>query len=292
MPDTPDVTVVIGSNGVSGALEGCLAALEPQRSGAEVIVCEPAASPAELRERFSWAAFVEQRDALVPRLWTEGIDRARTPLIALTIAPMVPAPDWLATLRAQLERHEVVGGAIDPGPDLRLADWAEYLCRYAKDMRPFEAHPCHDLPGDNSGYRRDLLLGARELYREGFWEPVVNRRLAEEGAHLWHDPALLVRQGRSAGWRAFVRQRLHHGRAYGRQRGAGFGPLRNLAGVAGAPLVPVLLTLRIARRGMRQRRARTHFVLALPFIAIFNLAWAAGEAAGHVAALLPGRLEP
>jgi hypothetical protein len=36
---------------------------------------------------------------------------------------------------------------------------------------------------------------------------------------------------------------------------------------------------------MRRRRAQTHFVLALPFIAIFNVAWAAGEAAGHVAAL-------
>jgi hypothetical protein len=285
MSDSPDVTVVIGSNGAAGAVERCLAALEPQRSGAEVIVCEPEASPPELRERFGWACFLEHPGALVPRLWSEGIELARAPFLALTIAPMIPAPDWLATIRAQLERHEVVAGAIDPAPRLRLADWAEYLCRYAKDMRPFEAHVCRDLPGDNAAYRRELLVRARELYREGFWEPVVNRRLADEGAVLWHDPELVVRQGRSAGWRSFARQRLHHGRAHGRQRGARFGVLRNLAGVLGAPLVPVLLTLRIARTVMRRRRARTRFVLALPFIAIFNVAWAAGEASGHVAAL-------
>jgi hypothetical protein len=286
MSDRPEVTVVIGSNGAAGAVERCLAALEPQRSGAEVIVCEPEASPPELRERFGWACFVEHPGALVPRLWSEGIERARAPFLALTIAPMIPAPDWLATIRAQLERHEVVAGAIDPAPGLRLVDWAEYLCRYAKDMRPFEAHVCHDLPGDNAAYRRELLVRARELYREGFWEPVVNRRLADDGAVLWHDPELVVHQGRSAGWRSFARQRLHHGRAHGRQRGARFGVLRNLAGVLGAPLVPVLLTLRIARTVKRRRRARTRFVLALPFIAIFNVAWAAGEASGHVAALV------
>lgn len=285
MSDSPEVTVVIGSNGAVDAVERCLAALEPQRTGAQVIVCEPRASPPDVRQRYAWASFVEHPGALVPRLWTEGIERARSPLVALTIAPMIPAPDWLATVRAQLARHDVVAGAIDPAPGLGLADWAEYLCRYAKDMRPFEAHPCRDLPGDNAAYRRDVLAQVRELYRDGFWEPVVNRRLADEGAVLWHDPELVVRQGRSAGWRAFGRQRLHHGRAHGSQRGARFGRLRNLAGVLGAPLVPLLLTVRIARTVAGRRRARARFVLALPYIAIFNVAWAAGEAAGHVDAL-------
>jgi CBS domain-containing protein len=182
MAASTDVTVVIGSNGAVDAVGRCLAALEPQRDGAEVIVCEPVTSPPEVRERFGWASFVECPGALVPKLWSEGIERAGSPYVALTIAPMIPAPDWLATVRAQLGRHPVVAGAIDPADGLRLADWAEYLCRYAKDMRPFEAHACLDLPGDNTAYRRDLLVHARDLYKDGFWEPVVNRRLAEDGA--------------------------------------------------------------------------------------------------------------
>jgi hypothetical protein len=201
---------------------------------------------------------------------------------------MVPAPDWLATIRVKLERHPVVGGAIDPGRGLRLVDWAEYFCRYAKDMRPFEAHQCNDLPGDNAAYRRDLLEQACELYRDGFWEPVINRRLAEEGAVLWHDPELVVRQDRSAGARAFIRQRLHHGRAHGRQRGARYGTVRNVAGVLGAPLVPALLTLRVAGTVARRGRARVLCLLALPYILLYNVAWAAGEAAGHLDALREG----
>lgn len=285
MQGAPEVTVVIGSNGAADAVERCLASLETQRAGAEVIVCEPEASPAAVRERFSWARFVCRPGALVPELWTLGVEQASAPLVALTIAPMLAAPDWVATIRAQLERHDVVAGAIDPAPGLRMADSAEYLCRYAKDMRPFDPHPCTDLPGDNSAYRRDVLLQEREFYRDGFWEPVVNGALAERGASLWHDPALLVRQGPSAGWRAFARQRLHHGRSHGRQRGATFGVFRNVVGVIGAPLVPALLTLRIARIVAGRRRERARFVLALPAIALFNLAWAAGEAAGHADAL-------
>ena len=153
MSEAPQVTVVIGSNGASDAVERCLASLESQRDGAEVIVCEPEASPEGVRARFSWARFVSEPGALVPRLWTLGIERASAPAVALTIAPMLAAPDWLATAQRSLERHDVVAGAIDPGPHMRVTDWAEYLCRYAKDMRPFEPHPCTDLPGDNTAYR-------------------------------------------------------------------------------------------------------------------------------------------
>jgi hypothetical protein len=281
----PTVTVVIGSNGAEEAAERCLTALEPQRSGTQVILCEPRRTSAGLRERFAWAEFIERPGALVPELWTAGIDRATAPIVALTISPMAPAPDWIETIRERLDEHDAVAGAIDPGSGLRRADWGEYLCRYAKDMRPFQPHHCVDLPGDNAAYRRELLEGKRELYRDGFWEPVVNRQLAGEGASLWHDPKVVVHQGRSAGWRAFAAQRLHHGTAHGRQRGARFGRLRNLAGVLGAPLVPGLLTLRILRIVIRRRRARGHFLLALPFIALFNVAWAVGEAAGHAEAL-------
>jgi len=207
----PTLSIVVGSNGEG--LEVCLAALAPQVDGAEVLVCEPAPSPDELRDRFPFARFHVRPGALVPALWRDGIDASTGSIVALTISPMRPAPDWVETIRALGEREEVVAGAIDPAPDLRIADWAEYLCRYARDMLPFDGHQCLELPGDNAAYRRDALERTRPLYRDGFWEPEVNRRLRDEGARLWHTPELVVRQGRSAGARAFTRQRLAHGRA-------------------------------------------------------------------------------
>ena len=71
------LTIVVASNGSAGSVERCLSALEDQREGAEVIVCEPQASPPEVRERFGWAEWLELPGALVPELWREGIDRAR-----------------------------------------------------------------------------------------------------------------------------------------------------------------------------------------------------------------------
>ncbi len=278
----PTVSIVIGSNAPPAALERCLAALEPQRDGAEVLVCTAVVAPAELRERFSWARFLERSGALVPELWRDGIDAASGDVIALTIAQMAPAEDWVATIRRQLSKHEAVGGAIEPADGLRLSDWAEYFVRYSRDMLPFVCHECTEIPGDNAAYRRSLLDRTTDLFRDGFWEPVVNRRLASDGVVLWHTPALVVRHGRSSGWTAFVRQRLTHGRAYGRQRGAWFTRRRNLVGVVGAPLVVVVMTARLLRDVLTRQRHRREVVAALPVITSFNVAWAIGEARGHV----------
>lgn len=278
----PELSIVVGSNRAQGALEACLAALEPQLEAAEVLVCEPEASPEHVRRRFPWARFHERPGALVPELWRDGIERSRGSIVALTISPMRPDADWVATIRAQLGRVDVVGGAIEPAPGLRVSDWAEYFCRYARDMLPFAGHDCPELPGDNAAYRRALLERTRDLYADGFWEPVVNRRLREEGVVLWHAPELVVRQGRSAGALAFALQRLAHGRAYGRQRGARFGTGRNLVGAAAGPAVVALLSARILRQVVEKRRFRLRAAAALPAILFFNAAWAAGETAGHL----------
>lgn len=279
------LAIVVGSNGARGSVQRCLEAIEPQRDGVEVFVCEPRASAEQVQVRYPWATFIERRDALIPELWRDGIERSSSELIALTISPMVPAPDWVATIRTELRAADVIAGAIDPGPGIRISDFAEYLCRYAKDMRPFQPHPSVDLPGDNSAYRRGVLVKARETYADGFWEPVVNRALADAGARLWHTPTPVVYQGRSAGWAAFTRQRLLHGEAHARQRGERFSPARNALGVLGAPAVPFLLTARILRELNSRDMLGIRTLLAMPHILLFNVAWAVGEARGHMHAL-------
>jgi hypothetical protein len=278
----PTVSVVIGSNAPPERLAACLEALEPQRDGVEVLVHEGRPSPADLRDRFPWADFELAPAQLVPEHWRDGIDRASGEIVALTIAQMIPAPDWIATMRRLCVEHEVVGGAIEPGQRLRLVDWGEYFCRYSRDMPPFEASDNVELAGDNAAYRRALLEGISETYRGGFWEPVSHRRLAADGVTLWHDPSLVVRQGRSAGFAAFARQRLAHGRRYGHQRGVHFSRTRNLVGVLAAPLVPVLMTLRVLRQVFGKGRYRGRALLALPVIVAYNAVWAYAEALGHV----------
>lgn len=256
----------MASNGAPGSVEACLAALAPQANGAEVIV-------------------QERPGTLVPELWRDGIDASSGAIVALTISVMRPAPDWVARLRERLAEDEVVAGAIEPGEGLRVVDWAEYFCRYARDMLPFARRENPEIPGDNCAYRRELLERTRDVWQEGFWEPEVNRALRAEDVRLWHDPAVVVYQGRSAGFRAFVRQRFVHGREYGRQRGARFGRVRNAAGVGLAVVVPFLLVARTAREVFSRRRYRVRFALAVPALLAFDAAWAAGEAVGHLGAL-------
>ena len=280
-----EVSVVIGSNGGAGTVAAFLTALEPQRDGAEVIVCEPGASPDEVRARFPWARFIERAGAPVPELWSTGIAEATGTAVALSISPMQPDPEWVRTIREQLAIRPVIAGAIEPASDIRLRDYAEYLCRYSHDMLPFAAHACDALPGDNSAYRADALKRVAEHFHDGFWEPEVNRELKALGMELWHTPDLVVQQGRSAGAIPFLRQRLVHGAAHGRQRGARFSPIRNLAGVLATPLVTVLLTWRIIRRVRDTKGHPGRALQALPLIFAFNAAWAIGEARGHAAML-------
>ena len=280
-PD-PTLTVVIGSNAPPERLVACLDALADHREDVEVRVHEAQRCPDEVRHRFPWASFTTTPGALVPHHWRDGIDAASGEIVALTISQMVPADDWIATILRELDTGDVVAGAIEPGDRLRIVDWAEYFCRYARDMRPFEPRETVDLPGDNAAYRRARLESVRELYRDGFWEPEVHRRLHAEGARLRQTPGLVVRQGRSAGFAAFTRQRWLHGRVFGRERGARFSRARNLLGVLIAPLVPVVMTLRVAKLVRSKRRARGRLLSALPAVVWFNAVWAAAEATGHV----------
>src|SRR2546423_10597244 len=126
---TPTLSIVVGSNGAPEALEGCLAALAPQVDGSEVIVCEPAPSPPGLRERFPFARFHVRAGALVPALWRDGIDASTGEVVALTISPMRPAPDWVETIRRLAGDAEAVARAVDPPPGPPLAPWAGHLCR-------------------------------------------------------------------------------------------------------------------------------------------------------------------
>jgi len=279
---SPTVTVVIGSN-APAALDACLASLEPQRDdGVAVRVHEGVASAAELRRRYPWATFVEAPGALVPELWRDGADAATSDVVAFTIAQMIPAREWIASIRAAFAQHEAVGGAIDPGANLRLSDWAEYFCRYSRDMRPFAAGPHTDLAGDNAAFARARLVEIAEALHTGYWEAVAHPALERLSVELWRTPEVVVRMGRSAGFAAFCRQRTEHGRRYGHQRGTHFSSARNLVGVAAAPVVPLLMTFRAGHEVWSRRRYRTRFVAALPFVVAYNAVWAWAEARGHL----------
>lgn len=282
------VSVVIGASAPESSLGACLDALAPQRARAQVIVVESHPSDTQFRARYPWVEFFERPGALVPELWRDGIDRARAPIVAITIAPMVPPADWIDSIVREHERHDAVGGAIDPAPGLRRVDWAEYFCRYARDIPPFDPAERDDVAGDNASYKRALLVEERAHLATGFWEPVIHPVLRGRGVPLWHTPAMLTRLGRSSGFVAFARQRMRHGRLYPGQRGTQFTKSRHVIGIAAAPLVPFLMTLRVLRNVFAKKRYRGQAMASLPLVFAQNVVWAYAEARGHLDLLRAG----
>ena len=98
-----------------------------------------------------------------------------------------------------------------------------------------------------------------------------------------------MRQRASFGFRRFLRQRFDHGRRFGRTRLAGRGGGARVVHILASPLVPAVLAARIAGRVLRAGSDLGPFVAALPFLACFVVAWAAGEAAGYLDAAAGGR---
>ena len=63
------------------------------------------------------------------------------------------------------------------------------------------------------------------------------------------------------------------------------GTARNLLGVVAAPVVPILLVARTYRDLSRRARLTRRNLAALPWVLLFDIMWALGEARGHLHAL-------
>lgn len=279
---SPLVSVVVATTDASDPLDACLSALATAvaHTCAEIVVVDAARArvrPSILVSRTITAA----PGTLVPELWLRGLQSSRGRLVAFTIAQCVVSPGWIQRMTAGMT--EGVGGA---GGALALASRAGrhvralYFLRYSNFMeeRWTQGPIDGDIAGDNAIYRRSDLLLPGVCPADGFWEVDVHRRLRQRGltlAAVADAPATLV--GAQAP-RRIVRERFRHGRHFGAWRSTS--AAERLRMVAVAPLVPLVLVVRIARRIWPYSRHRLNFLAALPWLTVFATAWAFGEAAG------------
>jgi len=158
-------------------------------------------------------------------------------LVALTISPMRPAADWVATIRSQLERVDVVAGAIDPGGELRLSDWPSTSCAiratcFRSTRTSASIYQATTWPTTESSSNRpvtsiETASGSRTS------TGACTRAARSCGMRRSSSCARAGRPGRGSS----ARQRFAHGRAHGRQRGSRSRWARNVIGVLASPLV-------------------------------------------------------
>jgi glycosyltransferase involved in cell wall biosynthesis len=284
----PDLSVIIAAQDAGPHLNQCVAAIVSQLPPAEMeILVVDGSGTQELeqwaREFPSAHLIVCAARSNVPQLWRAGIEAARGRIVALTIENCVAAPDWA---RRMLAAHEAdwagVGGAIEMAPQASLADWAVYFSRYSNYMLPLAPRVMDDLAGDNCSYKCEALDRVKGQMGDGFWETFMHYDMRRRDEQLLCDPSPVVTyRGGLTAWR-FFRRRYIHGRYFAARRARAFTRPQRLMRAAGFVAVPPLLLNRMARRVWKNGRHRSKFLLALPLVIAFLLAWAGGECVGYL----------
>lgn len=218
----------------------------------------------------------------LPERLAAGMLRARGEWVAMTEVACTFAPDWLgrACELAACSSASAIGGAVEPGDELRLRNLALYFCDYAQFLPPFDPRRTSDLPGSNVLFRRSALAQA-EL-SNGFWKSMFCRTLAASGGILELDPSLVVYHHRSLSAFDLLARRWTHGRCWGAMRADLIPPVRRLAYAIAVPALPPLLVGRVMFRVWRKRRMRREIMLSLPWIALLSAVWIAGEWMGNL----------
>jgi hypothetical protein len=226
--------------------------------------------------------------SLIPHLWRDGILIANGERIGTTTAHCIPAAGWVdALVNADLEVTAVLAGTIEADPEADAKGQAIFLQRYAAFAPPQTWHEVHEPAADNALYRRSDLLRHPDLLRRGFWEPSFHKAFRAEGSRFVLDPNLRVIHYNRYSALQYMRQRLAHGREFGFTRASGRPFHHRLLLVLLSPGILPLMLSRILRRALGKPGLRRQLATAWLWLPWFIVAWAAGEASGYFASLVP-----
>lgn len=229
--------------------------------------------------------------ALVPQLWGEGIVASRGVAVALTLCQCIASREWgRAIMGALNDGAAAAGGPITISPAASTVDAAVFFLRYSAFMSGSrsEASRIVEIAGDNSAYSRNALEIGGWNRESGFWEVDVNDLLRRRGDVIAWVPSATMEFANAGGLRNLSHHRFEHGRLFGHSRATSRGesPIRI---AFAAPLVPLVLIARAARRTWPRKEYRAKLAGSLPAFMWLAACWAFGEAVGAMEAGLANR---
>lgn len=288
MSEPARVSVIVASFNSPGTLEKCLHALSAQLGpDAEVIVADCSDEDPRLgfRQMIPGVRFLHFEPRLtIPELRREALKVAHGEIILLTEGRIVPSYEWAAALVEAHTTHPqapAVGGPIDHNPRSTF-DSAVFFCEYGRHMPPTGDGECDELSGANLSYKRWAVELCRDLIDAAAWEPFLHRRLESKGHRLRRAGRAVVFYHNTLSFWAVFRQRLHYGRWFAAARMSGSTVFQRLLYAGFCPLLPWVLTWRLARIVMERGGHGREFVRALPWILFFQTVWSVGEFFGYL----------
>ena len=290
---TPGLSVVIACVNGLPIIDECLRAIQAQQGSVRVqtvvVDCCNNGTAEHIKRGFPGVKLVKVTERLgIPELRAIGTSHATEDVVAIIEDHCIVPDNWAeATLRAHQPGYAAVGGAVENGSVDRIVDWAAFLCEYSHAMLPIPEGEAIAITGNNASYKRELLNRVDESVKKSCWEFFLHEELEKLGARFLSAPAVLVYHKKEFGYWYFMSQRFHYSRSFAAMRRSRVSQVRRLFYVLSAPLLPGLMTWRIAKQVHHKRRYYKEFFMSLPILATFMVSYAAGEFTGYLAG--PGR---
>jgi hypothetical protein len=213
-----------------------------------------------------------------------GIRRASAPVVVLGESHSFPEPEWAERFLAALdEGYAAVGPAVVNANPSGAVSWVNLLLDYGPWLAPTEGGVVDDLPGHNSAYRKDLLLGFGDRLEELLEAEIfLHAELRAAGHRLFQEPGARTAHlnvTRTASW---IGERFQTGRRFAAARSHSWPLWRRAAYAVGSPLIPIVRLRRLlgdlARTGAG-RELRAYGYVLLIFALVVS---AGGELIGYV----------
>jgi hypothetical protein len=279
-----ELSVIVGSLNAAGTMRECLSALRAACEGidAEILVAD-ASSDGSARvagDTLPAARILSlPPGTLVPALWGAGLREAKGRVVAFTIGQCIVEPSWARALLEGIRSGAAgVGGRLGVRGGTSVTGRATFYLRYSAWLSVSDG-PAQEIAGDNAAYDHDTLRSVRDAVGGPFWEVEAHARLRASGRTLIVHPGATAWFTDDTTLATTAARRFEHGRHSGSFR-VRTGIRTRWQMLLGAPLVPFVLLVRVARRVARAPGHMAGFVTSLGAFLVLATAWAAGEAIG------------
>ncbi len=213
----------------------------------------------------------------------KGIRHARAPIVALAEDHAFPAPKWAEAL-IEAHRHPwaAVGAVIrHPNDPRNVIAWADVLIGFGEYLAPVESGVVDRLPGNNSSYKRDVLLEyGSDLDTLMETESLIHTDLRKKGHQLYLESAAQVSHLNFELLASFLAVKYLSGRVFGAARSRGWSLFYRMFYACGTPLIPFVRYGRLRKQWdvLRQTRKLPWGVMPMAWCGL--LVSATGEMIG------------
>ena len=217
-----------------------------------------------------------------------GVRVSSAPVVAFVEDHSYPAPGWAEALVKRHQEHwAAVGPVIANANPHSITSWANLLIEYAPWLEPTEGGERDHLPGHNATYKREILLEYGDRLEEMLdAESILHWDLRAKGHRLFLEPKARTFHQNFSAPASCLSLRFNGGRLFASARARGWTKWRRALYTLGAPIIPAVRVVRIARELCGPGRPRRLLPRVLPALAVGLVCDGVGEMVGY--ALGPG----